>query len=1059
MKHYLKYTVLFSLLLGNASIQADNANKNNLPWQNAQVNSIHREPMYAHFLPFINEKSAMHQNALQAPECFALNTVSERRTTLDGTWKFLYSKTPDSCPDGFWKLGFNTQKWRDIQVPGSWELQGFDAPIYTDVSYPFTPTPPFVPTDYNPVGAYVREFTIPASWSGMDIFIDFEGVESAFYCWVNGELVGYSEDSRLPAHFNITKLLKKGKNKLSVQVFRYSDGSYLEDQDYWKYSGIERSVYLYARPKNRVKDFKLTAGLTNTCKDGNFNLEMKVSDPTRKYTVEVKLMDGNTTLFSHQESIKATSDTLFVLNQLIPNIKAWNAETPHLYTLVVNTYTEEKNILESFTHNFGFRTVEMHNGMILINNVPLKFKGVNRHEHDRFTGRTISIESMIQDIQLMKQFNFNAVRCSHYPNRPEWYSLCDRFGLYLIDEANIESHGMDHHKDKTLADNPDWELPFMERMERMVMRDRNFTSIITWSLGNESGYGKHFEILYHWTKKFDPTRPVQYEGAHKQGLSDIYCPMYGRIWWLREHVNQRQSRPLILCEYAHAMGNSVGNLQDYWDLIYKYDQLQGGFIWDWVDQTFEKKDDKGMKIAAYGGDMGFAGVPNDSNFCANGLVAADRSLHPHIWEVKKVYQYVHFAPVGFTPNVIRVKNWHDFIGLEGLTLRWIVEADGTTFDSGLMDFPLIPPHTTGDVTIPMKTILSDGREYFLKVEALTKQAAPLIPQGHVTAMEQWKLPSTPLTQPNVPIAPADSIGVLTTTRSTERITIENANFCVIFSTKDGEMVNLRYKGKEMLQEGLQPNFWRGLTDNDVANGTAIRCGTWRHAGKEKILQNLNVEKLSDEQSVLITACYNMKEQGSALQITYLIHPNNTIQVTMNFIPGTKTLPEIPRFGMRIVLLAQYDQMTWFGRGPHENYADRNASASIGRYQASVWEQYHPYVRAQETGNKCDVRWISLSNREGEGLLITGEQPLSISAWNFPQEDLEYRPFDVERRHGGSIQKKEMVWLNIDHRQMGVGGDNTWGAQVHPEYTITPEKQTYSFTIQPIKQSHNNENNI
>ncbi len=1044
MKHLIFYTLLFGSLLTEAKAQADH-HTNHVPWQNPQVNAIYREPMHTHFIPFVNEAGALQQQALPAPQCFALNPQSERRITLDGTWKFLYSKTPAACPDGFWKPGYNTRKWKNIEVPSSWELQGFDAPIYTDVSYPFPPNPPFVPADYNPVGAYVREFTVPTDWKGMDVFLDFEGVESAFYCWVNGELAGYSEDSRLPAHFNIGKLLKKGKNTLAVKVFRYSDGSYLEDQDYWKYSGIERSVYLYARPQTRVKDFKLTAALTNDYKDGAFDITLHTTAPTSEYVVEMKLMDGNQQLFAHQEAIKQATDTLFSLQHRVADVKAWSAETPTLYTLIVNTYTKEGEMIESFVHPFGFRTVEMRNGMVLINNVPLKFKGVNRHEHDRFKGRTITVESMIQDIRLMKQFNLNAVRNSHYPNRPEWYALCDRYGLYLIDEANLESHGMEHHKDETLANYPDWELPFRQRMERMVRRDRNFTSIVTWSLGNESGYGKNFETLYHWTKEFDPTRPVQYEGARKQGLSDIYCPMYGRIWWLREHVNQRQPRPLILCEYAHAMGNSVGNLQDYWDLIYAYDQLQGGFIWDWVDQTFEKQDNNGRKIAAYGGDMGFAGVPNDSNFCANGLVAADRSLHPHIWEVKRVYQYVHFAPVPFTTNQIAVTNRHDFIGMDGLLLRWTVEADGLPFDGGKMDFPFIAPHTTGQVTLPLKPLPADGREYFLKLEAITRNEAPLVPQGHSTAMEQWQLP-TP--KPQIcPIGP--SANTLNSKRTADSILITAPDLCIRFATRTGEMTSFTYKGRELLKEGLQPNFWRGLTDNDVANKTAERCATWQYAGKEMVLSGLDLRESDDKQIAYVVAHYDMKTQEAKLETSYAIRPNGTVQVSMKFVPGQKPLPELPRFGMRMILPGQYDRMTWFGRGPHENYADRKNSALIGRYQASVWEQYHPYVRAQETGNKCDVRWLSLCDKEGRGLLVRGAQPLSVSAWNFPMEDIEYRPFNVERRHGGSIAPKDLVWLNIDHRQMGVGGDNTWGAQVHPEYTITPETMSYTFTLQPL----------
>lgn len=1021
-----------------------NAGEQRVPWQDPQVNAIHREPMNAHFIPFKHEEGALNQHSLPVPSCFALNEKAERRISLDGTWKFLYSKNPDSCPEGFWKPGYSLRGWKNINVPGSWELQGFDAPIYTDVSYPFPPNPPFVPTDYNPVGAYTREFTVPSDWNGMDIFLDFEGVESAFYCWVNGELAGYSEDSRLPAHFNITPLLKKGKNKLALKVFRYSDASYLEDQDYWKYSGIERSVYVYARPTQRVKDFKLVAGLTNEYTDGDFNLEVSMHQPKAGQRVEVKVMKEGDVLFTHNKQLTSTTDTLLTINHLFPKVKSWNAEAPHLYTLVVNTYDEQSNALESFTHRFGFRTVEMRNGMLLVNNVPVLFKGVNRHEHDPHTGRTITLESMVEDIRLMKQFNINSVRCSHYPNYAEWYALCDIYGLYLIDEANIESHGMEHHKDYTLANYPDWELPFMERMERMVMRDRNFTSIVTWSMGNESGYGKHFDTLYKWTKAFDPTRPTQYEGSRKQGLSDIYCPMYGRIWWLREHVNQRQPRPLILCEYAHAMGNSVGNLQDYWDLIYQYDQLQGGFIWDWVDQTFEIKDEKGRKIWAYGGDMGFVGVPNDSNFCANGLVAADRSLHPHIWEVKRVYQYIHFEPANFMTNTIKVTNRHDFIGLDDFYLRWVVECNGKAVDSGKMDFPAIAPHSTEEITIPFNAP-NDGKEYFLKVEAFTKKASALVPQDHVCAMEQWLLPGK-----KAKFAHSHPKGHITSQRTADEVVIEGDRFRVAFSTFTGDMTQLVYNNKEMISEGLRANFWRGLTDNDVANRTLGRCGTWRYAGKEMAFEAICAQSDEANGSIQLTASYNMAAQEAKLVVTYRIFSDGCIEVNTRFTPGKKALPEIPRFGMRMVLPAEYEMMTWLGRGPHENYADRKHSAAIGLYQATVWEQYHPYVRPQETANKCDVRWVSFTNAQQEGLLITGEAPLSVSAWNFPMEDIEYVPFNTERKHGGSIEKKDMVWVNIDHSQMGVGGDNTWGAQVHPEYTITPNAISYTFTIEPIK---------
>ena len=1016
----------------------------NVPWQDPQVNEINREDAHAHFVPYINEANALSQHALPTSKRFELNKTAERRISLNGTWKFNYAKNNDSSPADFYKPGYKTDKWDNIKVPGSWELQGFDSPIYTDVDYPFPANPPFVPTDYNPVGSYVREFTVPADWDGMDIFIDFEGVESAFYCWVNGELAGYSEDSRLPAHFNIGKLLKKGKNKLAVKVFRYSDGSYLECQDFWRYSGIERDVYVYARPSSRVQDFKLTAGLVNRYRDGDFNLEVKLHQPQEGETVEVKVMDNGIAIFQDKKIVNSTADVLFSSLKLLTNVKPWSAETPNLYQLVVNTFDANGKALESFVHPFGFRSIEMTNGMQLINGKAVLFKGVNRHEHDQHTGRTLTIESMINDIELMKQFNINAVRASHYPNYNEWYSLCDEYGLYVVDEANIESHGMMNHEDRTLANYPDWELPFMQRMSRMVLRDRNFTSIVTWSLGNESGYGKHFETIYDWTKAIDPTRPVQYEGGGYEAKSDIYAPMYARIWALQRHVNQREPRPLILCEYAHAMGNSVGNLQDYWDLIHKYDQLQGGFIWDWADATFAIKDDNGNDIWAYGGDMGFVGVPNDSNFCANGLVAADRSLNPHIHEVKKVYQYIHFQPVAFTANQIKVTNRHDFIDLDKYAMRWKLEADGMIVKQGEMNFPNIVAGASAVITLPLETRDADGKEYFLKLEAFTKDEAPLIPKNHLVAVEQWLMPTN-----KTKAAIQNIVGELSSESTTEGIAINGADFRVAFSNSTGEITELSYNNKNMIQEGLQPNFWRPLTDNDVANGHLSRCATWRNAGANMQLENISSDISSDNQLATVTVDYKMAEQASTLQTIYQIRPNGAVKVSMHFTPGDKALPEMPRLGMRMILNSEYDVMTWLGRGPHENYADRKTSALMGQYTATVWDQFHPYVRAQETANKTDVRWVALRNQNGQGLLITGGEPLNVSAWNFPQEDIGYVPFNIERRHGGSIMKKDMVWLNIDHRLMGVGGDTTWGAQVHPQYTITPQEWEYSFTLQPL----------
>lgn len=1029
MKH-LFYTA--SALLMSLALQAQPKE-----WEDQRINQINREPIHAHFVPYSSEKGALQKDASK-----------EQRHSLNGTWKFHYSKNPVSRPVTFYEEGYDVSDWKDIEVPGSWELQGFDAPIYTDTRYPFPANPPHVPTDYNPVGSYVTTFSVPADFKGKDILLHFGGVESAYYCWLNGHFVGYAEDSRLPSEFLINKYLKSGENTLAVEVYRYSDGSYLEGQDYWKYSGIERDVKLIARPQERVKDFEISADLINDYQDGLLNV--KVTLDSRKISkgtsVQLKVLDGVREIASGRFTAKTKTDSLFVLTERFPGIKHWTAETPNLYSLVVNMLDKQGKVTESFVQRFGFRKVEMKNGMLHVNGTPILIKGVNRHEHDMHKGRSISVESMVEDIRLMKLFNINAVRTCHYPNYEEWYDLCNEYGIYLVDEANIESHGMEAHPDGTLANMDGWDIPFMERMERMVERDKNITSIITWSLGNESGYGKHFETLYRWTKERDTSRPVQYEGGGVKGLSDIYCPMYGRVWLLRQWVNQRQPRPLILCEYAHAMGNSVGNLNDYWDLIYKYDNLQGGFIWDWVDQTFAIKDKKGHDIQAYGGDMGFVGIVNDSNFCANGLVAADRSLHPHIWEVKKVYQYMHFEGVPFSTGLIRVTNRHDFVSSDVYDYLWTVKSDGKIISQGKLDVPVIAPHQSADVPVQIPAIQGEsGTEYFLHISALTKEETPLVPKGHLAASEQWKLPITSL----LVSAPLSS-GALSSVDESENITVNGAFMSVTFSKKSGEITKYTVDGNDYLLEGLRPNFWRPLTDNDVANKLGERSETWKNAGNELSLKEISADISTDKRSVVVKVAYDMPLQESSCTLIYTVYADGVVKTAYSFVPGEKQLPEIPRVGMRMIVKGEYDQMTWFGRGPQENYLDRKSGADIDLYKASVWEQYHPYVRAQETANKSDVRWVALQNQAGNGLLIkSGCQPLEVSAWNFPMEDLEYIPSSIQHIHGGSIEKKDMVWLNIDSKQMGVGGDNTWGAQTHPEYTITPVSQEYSFFIIPV----------
>ena len=832
-----------------------------------------------------------------------------------------------------------------------------------------------------------------------------------------------------------------------MKVFRFSDGSYLEDQDYWKYSGIERNVFIQARPKSRMNDYVLGNSLINNYKDGNFSLDVSMLNPQKGQKVEVKVLSAaGQQLFSQNKSITSPTDTLLHFAKELQHVQPWNAEHPYLYTLVITSTDKNGKVQESVAQPFGFRTIEMKNGQLLVNGVAITIKGVNRQEHNAINGRTLAIDEMVKDVKMMKQFNINAVRTSHYPNYSEWYLLCEKYGLYMVDEANIECHGILETEYKQLADRDDWYPAFHDRMSRMIKRDRNHTAVIIWSMGNESGYGKHFESLYDMSKEMDPTRPVQYEGGGYNAKSDIYCPMYARIWSLRRHVNQRDARPLILCEYAHAMGNSEGNLKDYWDLIYKYDQLQGGFIWDWVDQTIAKTDDEGHHYWAYGGDMGFVGVVNDSNFCANGLVAADRSLHPHIWEVKKVYQYIAFEPVAFMQNRIKVTNRFDFSTLDNYQLVWAVEANGETVKSGKMNFPTIQPQQSGEIEIPMGTLpATDDKEYFLTLRVFSKTATGAVPAAHEVAIEQMPLPVQLVKKQD------QAAGQIEKTETAEAVTIKGktTDYSVSFSKKTGEMTSLQYNGKEMLIAGLQPNFWRGITDNDVANGTQERCGTWREAGKKMVLKSMKAETAKDNQQATVVALFDMPEQESEMQITYNMLPNGNVEVNMHFTPGNKALPEMPRLGMCMILKAEYDQMTWLGRGPQENYSDRKSGYLIGKYSASVWDQYHPYVRAQETANKCDVRWFTLASKTGAGIKVEGAEPLSVSAWNFPQDDLLYVPSMQEHRHGGCVDKKDMVWVNIDHLQMGVGGDNTWGAMVHPEYTITPKEWSYSFTIKNL----------
>ncbi len=1029
--------IFLTMMLYVISVQAQEVND----WENPQVTGINKEAPRASFFAFPGKYNPSETDMKKASNYLLLN----------GVWKFNWVDHPAVRPKDFFRNGYDVSGWDDITVPGSWELQGYGVPIYTDVAYPFPNNEPFIPHDYNPVGSYKRSFVFPASWQGKEVFLHFGGVRSAFYVWVNGQKVGYSQDSKTPAEFNITSLVKPGKNQLAVEVYRFSDGSYLEDQDYWKISGFERDVYLFARPRVHIRDFFIHAGLDNTYRNGEFELEVELKNLpplsdgfSVSYSVlepgQEKEIAGGLAQPDFSEKVSKISFTA-----PFPEVRRWTAETPNLYLLVIQLQNKLGEVSESVSHSFGFRTVEVKYGQLLVNGKPVTIRGVNRHEHDPVTGRYITEELMLQDIRLMKAFNINSVRCSHYPNQEKWYDLCDKYGIYLIDEANIEAHGAGpYNPSTTLADKPNWKKAFMDRTKAMVERDKNQTSVIIWSLGNETGKGRNFEATYQWIKNRDKSRLVQSEDAGEDWYTDIYCPMYARFSKIYNYLEKSPRRPLILCEYAHAMGNSVGNLQDYWDLAEHYRQFQGGFIWDWVDQTFRKVDEQGDTIWAYGGDMGVYKVPNDSNFCANGLVAADRSLHPHIYEVKKVYQPVKFEAVPFADNQLYITNRYDFSSLKHLKFQWTVLSEGKVIESGTIDQPIINPHERQLITIGLKQPkLVYGAEYFLRVDAITRKLELLVPEEHIVAWEQFKLPW----QNNEPMPKMEDQKV-EVTENVHTISLLFDGGEIRFNKETGLMEKYRYHEKELATTGPEPYFWRAMTDNDLGNNLFERCGQWKYAGRDRKLESIEV--IPGENKVDIYTRFLLPDSLGTYQLNYRITGNGTVRVEGRYSPASGNLPSIPRMGMQLNLPYVYDSVEWFGRGPYENYSDRHTSAAIGHYKGSLWDQFSPYVRPQETGNKTGVRWLALHDIDGGGVLVIGENPLSMNALPFDYQQLYYVPYNLKRKHGGEIKPGGMVTLLIDQKQMGLGGDTSWGAPVHPEYLIPAEPADYTYWICPFE---------
>ena len=1033
MKNAIVLIFILMLVAAILMMKKEKTHEMNDHWEDQTVFQINREEPRAHFFPFESEALALKND----------KSLSNYFQSLNGEWKFHFAKDPTQKATGFEQVDYEVSHWDDITVPGHWEMQGWSVPIYLDEEYPFPPDPPFVPHDYNTVGSYVKTFELNELWNNRDIFIHFGGVRSAFYFWLNGEFVGYSQGSKTPAVFNITDKVISGENKVAVQVYRFSDGSYLEGQDTWRVSGLERDVYLYAVSKTRIADFFVKAELNDDLKSGYFSLDidfLQDDETAEEMTIKAVLTGSSETLFDSIAVVKKS----ILFESVIDHVNPWSAEDPYLYNLQINLYNSQEEVIESFTQQVGFKRVEIIDGNLLVNGKAIMFRGVNRHEWDPVRGRSITEETMIKDIQLMKENNINAVRTSHYPNQERWYELCNEYGLYVIDEANIEAHGMQFHEKSYghIANDSTWTAQWIDRGKRMVERDKNQPCIIMWSMGNEAGDGTNFVKLYDWIKARDNTRPVVYQPAWYERHTDVVFPMYKNIEFISDYASKKTEKPLILCEYAHAMGNSVGNLQDYWDTFEKYKALQGGFIWDWVDQVILKTDENGTDYWAYGGDFGTEFAENDSNFCANGLIAADRTINPHMHEVKKVYQPVKFEADNLSHGRIKVTNRYDFVDLNHLDFEWFVKGNDKTISSGKMGKLDLMAGESQKLTFSLSGIIPEpGVEYFLMIRAKTNQNHPLISKGHIVAWEQFQLPisreltTTPLTDMPIIILNTDA-----------GIEVHGKAFYVLFNRATGQIKQYIYNGIEIFINPIEANFWRAPNDNDLGNGMPKRTRLWKNVNDSLKTEVIRGEVIDGFARVVFKSSYPSINLN--LISVYKVYGNGIINIDNKYSMADTSLPEIPRIGIKMSLPGDFDEVTWFGRGPHESYIDRKTSAAVGLYHGSVWDQTFQYVRPQETGNKTDVRWMALSN-EKIGLMVKGSPTFDGSVHQYPYEDLDYVP--KGQKHGKlNLQQKDQVdWL-IDLKQMGVGGDNSWGARPHDQYTLSPGNYDYSFMLIPFE---------
>ncbi len=1012
-------------------------------WENPAIFARGKMPAAATGFPFETRAIAIANDP----------AASARYLSLDGQWKFAFSPGAEQVPTGFERPDYDVSGWKSIKVPADWQAEGYDQARYNNITYPFPASRPLIPHATNPVGSYRRDVDLPAGWSGQDVILHIGAAGSAYYVWVNGGRVGYSEDSKLPSEFDVTRFVKPGRNTVAIQVIRWSDGSYLEDQDFWRVSGIERSVYLVAAPATRVRDTFVHAGLDDDFRDGRLSVDLVVT-PGAATTARLVLLDGDRAIVERSAPVAAgKGDRTVTLAGTVPGVRAWTAETPDLYTLVTELVDAKGRVLQSTARSIGFRTVAIRNGLVSVNGKPITIRGVNRHEHDPETFHVVSRASMERDVQLMKRNNINAIRTSHYPNDPYLYELADRYGLYVMDEANIESHAyMDYankHPDERaklqIGFDPAWRDAHVSRVVNMLERDKNHPSVIFWSLGNEAGIGPNFEAAAAAAKRRDPGRLVSYlgwgtwDGVHDHRpnwFADIYAPMYDPAVKMADYaVNWTFRQPMIQCEYGHMMGQSGGNLKEYWDTIYAYpDKLQGGFAWDWVDQSMYRYTRDGRRYWGDGGEYG----PNpggDIEF-GDGLLQSDRTPNPQLYELRKVYSPVQFD--GFDPATgrVTVRNRHDFRDLSGFALAWEVIEDGVPVASGRLPDLTTPARGAEAITLPLASVRRrDGAEYFVTVTVTSKAGAvPLVPGGTIVGFEQFALAGAP------PAPPASS-GVATIGEARGAITLSAGGAVLEVDRRTGLVRRYAKDGRDLVTGGA-PHFWRAVTDNDIGIGTDKQLAMWKAMSDARTVTSVKADRGA------VTIGYDLGDGAARFETRYAMAGDGSVAVDGVLTPVKADLPPPFRVGFAFAMPTDVTSVEWYGRGPHESYVDRRTSAPIGLWRGAIAEQNHDFIRPQETGNKVDVRWMELSGA-GRGLRVQGDQPLMMNALAFPYADLD-------RHTPGTWKSTDVVphgqvTMLVDSAQWGVGGDTQWSefGKPLPQYRTTLAPTRVAFRLTPF----------